>query len=696
MGRGERMERYRPSCFRDTATPRALAVAIVRNEVEVKRVVASLLALFLVADTGCIERRDHLLRGTVQDLSSSPNDEKSHVDLCVPDCIDKNCGPDGCGGSCGQCYSMDGALDDSLCMASGKCCVPDCAGLECFHDGCGGLCGECTTCKLVCALGKCEAQPKTASECKDGDIYFKDSCGVWGEVASPCGAEGCDPGSELCFGCEKTCQQFKCGEKDDCYCGACGAGTSCQAGQCIVVCGDEQCGNDEDQCSCPADCSGGCTGCCSDKVCKAGTSNDECGKNGAACKTCSDGMACQPSGSCSCQPNDHQACDDGKLYQYDSCGMKQFEMNNCDDGNPCTKDSCPDSSCNHTNLPNGTDCGGVKKCQNGACMTPSPECGDGECNGTDNQCKCPEDCGICSGCCSGSKCELGTSDALCGKKGAACVACPGGNSCQGGKCEVKCGDGVCAGGWSFESECSCPEDCGLCAGCCSWAVCESGTSADSCGKKGAECGNCAADDQSCVSQQCQCQCGDGMCCDSETCSTCPDDCGECLSEGGVFITEIMYNPKQLSDVGGEWFEVHNSTSSAVDVEGWLVLYKDYGFQINNGGIGLEIPPKGYLVFVVSPDALSGMDVPCYGYFAEFNLSDSTPAPIGLYNVDGILIDEALYQIEAAYNGAAAQLSNVPELYNSTANDEPANYCAAAVPYETGDYGSPGMPNVPCP
>ena len=59
--------------------------------------------------------------------------------VCQPECEGKVCGDDGCGGDCGIC---PGSQDECV---EGECiCQPACAGKECGHDGCGGGCGGCT------------------------------------------------------------------------------------------------------------------------------------------------------------------------------------------------------------------------------------------------------------------------------------------------------------------------------------------------------------------------------------------------------------------------------------------------------------------------------------------------------------------------------------------------------------------------
>jgi len=57
----------------------------------------------------------------------------------MPDCLGKECGPDGCGTFCGLCP------EGKMCSDAGKCvsCIPKCAGKSCGPDGCGGSCGMC-------------------------------------------------------------------------------------------------------------------------------------------------------------------------------------------------------------------------------------------------------------------------------------------------------------------------------------------------------------------------------------------------------------------------------------------------------------------------------------------------------------------------------------------------------------------------
>ena len=88
---------------------------------------------------------------------------------CCPECWGKECGPDGCGGSCGTCELGD------ICLA-GQCneCKPSCLGMECGDDGCHGLCGECPA-GFYCSEWRCE-EGECEAECEGLECGY-DGCG---------------------------------------------------------------------------------------------------------------------------------------------------------------------------------------------------------------------------------------------------------------------------------------------------------------------------------------------------------------------------------------------------------------------------------------------------------------------------------------------------------------------------------------
>jgi len=96
---------------------------------------------------------------------------------CVPKCAGKQCGDDGCDGSCGSCdddnpctsnscsngsCEYPNVTDGKSCGSgnwcqSGSCeCKPACSGKECGDDGCGGSCGTCDSPQTyTCGGGEC-------------------------------------------------------------------------------------------------------------------------------------------------------------------------------------------------------------------------------------------------------------------------------------------------------------------------------------------------------------------------------------------------------------------------------------------------------------------------------------------------------------------------------------------------------------
>jgi hypothetical protein len=90
--------------------------------------------------------------------------------VCEPNCSDRTCGNDGCGGSCGTCNA------DQVCFG-GTCCVPESRGGTCAGR-CGvrtNNCGQAVTC-ATCATGRvCLGNGSCALACTDNNDC--DPCG---------------------------------------------------------------------------------------------------------------------------------------------------------------------------------------------------------------------------------------------------------------------------------------------------------------------------------------------------------------------------------------------------------------------------------------------------------------------------------------------------------------------------------------
>jgi len=174
---------------------------------------------------------------------------------CQPDCSGRECGADGCGGSCGTCDA------NSTCEV-GQCesnCAPQCAGRECGPDGCGGACGPGCGVGELCVSGLCEACTPSC----DGKACGDNGCG--GSCGTCEGGATCEAGQ--CVGCVPACDGKTCGD-NGCggVCGTCESGYSCASGQCVsgcaTTCGDKVCGDDG--------CGGTCGSCGGETFCDAG------------------------------------------------------------------------------------------------------------------------------------------------------------------------------------------------------------------------------------------------------------------------------------------------------------------------------------------------------------------------------------------------------------------------------------------
>ena len=138
-------------------------------------------------------------------------------EFCEPNCLGKECGPDGCGELCGICDDNEDCTEDGVCQ-----CVPQCQNRECGPDNCGGTCGSCPSGMECLSSGKC-----CAPSCL-GKVCGPDGCG------GSCGA--CFSGKECKNGkcvCAPSCAGKDCGP-DGCggTCGYCSGGADCLGGKC--------------------------------------------------------------------------------------------------------------------------------------------------------------------------------------------------------------------------------------------------------------------------------------------------------------------------------------------------------------------------------------------------------------------------------------------------------------------------------
>lgn len=334
---------------------------------------------------------------------------------CVPDCLGKACGDDGCGGVCGSCDDgrdctndtcFEGecrnSVQDFFCLIAGAC-VP--AGTEAPDDPCqvcmptlsqsglsylddGSECGP----SMYCYMGNC---CNAGLNCKDkecGDDGCGGKCGTCGELTE------CKEGKCQAIPCEPDCKDKDCGG-DGCggTCGSCQDGYDCLDGACVCVpkcagkeCGDDQCGGScgtcqginlactEGKCECAGEpCGDSCCGpgrvCAGDFCCTPDCEAKACGPDGCGgeCGECKGTNVVCEDGACVCPG---LVCDLGCCLQGQICNLEGECCNPQCDGKQCGPDGC------------GSLCGLCQPgqvCINGTCPAPGDECEDGNETGWD-------------------------------------------------------------------------------------------------------------------------------------------------------------------------------------------------------------------------------------------------------------------------------------------------------------------------
>lgn len=166
-----------------------------------------------------------------------------------------------------------------------------------------------------------------------------------------------------------------------------------------------------------------------------------------------------------------------------------------------------------------------------------------------------------------------------------------------------------------------------------------------------------------------------------------------VSASTIVINEILQNPSKVADQKGEWFELYNAGDSEVDLSGWTI--KDNGSDDFTISGSLTIAPHGFLVFARNGDFEQNGQIPVVDYvYSGFTLANGNDEII-LLNASNETIDEVWYDGGLTFpdpDGASIALLS-PTLDNNVGSNW---YEESTFTYGLGDYGTPGMANVPIP
>ncbi len=162
------------------------------------------------------------------------------------------------------------------------------------------------------------------------------------------------------------------------------------------------------------------------------------------------------------------------------------------------------------------------------------------------------------------------------------------------------------------------------------------------------------------------------------------------SDAQIIVTEFMADPAMTADNLGEWIELYNAGSSAVDINGWHL--KDYGTNdhVITNGSALMIAPGSFVVLASSSDNSQNGGLTVDYAYAGFTLLNTSDAII-LANTAGATVDEVYYNSNVT--GKSWNLD--PSQFSTTANDNLSNWCNATGIYGVGDFGTPRSGNSSC-
>lgn len=157
------------------------------------------------------------------------------------------------------------------------------------------------------------------------------------------------------------------------------------------------------------------------------------------------------------------------------------------------------------------------------------------------------------------------------------------------------------------------------------------------------------------------------------------------SAAKIVITEILADPVAVNDSDGEWFEIYNAGSTALDLKDWVIKDQDNDFHVIASS--LVVLPGHYAVLGRNANSATNGGVTVHYQYSGFTLGN-TADEIVLLDANAAQVDIVQYVAGAGWSvpaGASIQLSatHLP-------NNNPAHWCVSQNAWGLGaDKGTPG-------
>lgn len=168
--------------------------------------------------------------------------------------------------------------------------------------------------------------------------------------------------------------------------------------------------------------------------------------------------------------------------------------------------------------------------------------------------------------------------------------------------------------------------------------------------------------------------------------------------GDVMFSEMNVNPEAVDDELGEWVELYNTASYAIDIGGYTFRDDDVDdFELLGP---LVVESHGTIVLCASLDPLLNGGVPCDGWFERKSTGDGLalangPDELVLARPDGLEIDWLYY--DDTWFTTAVAIGVDPNHLNAGDNDDLNVWCdQTTVTPPMVEPGTPGAPNDDCP
>ncbi len=183
---------------------------------------------------------------------------------------------------------------------------------------------------------------------------------------------------------------------------------------------------------------------------------------------------------------------------------------------------------------------------------------------------------------------------------------------------------------------------------------------------------------------------------TETRDLVDQDCDGLVDEpfivaGAIVVSEVMQHPLAASDSDGEWIELLNTDSSAIDLKGWVIRGDD-GDSVTISR-SLVVPAGEHVVLGANTSTAvnGGIDI-------DYEYDRTTLSLSSEDNLFLVLGGTTIFDVEwtAAWGTAdGATWSLDPDHTDVTDARQFDYWCPATSPLASGDFGSPGARNDDC-